>query len=334
MADSPFKIFIAYSRQDANLLEELRKHLRPLERTGKVKIWYDGRIEPGAVWEQAIKDNLHDADIILLLVSADAINSDYFYEKEMSDALARHHAGEARVVPLIVRSCLWQATPLKVLQALPKDGRPVTNWPDRDDAYSDAIGSLWSMLENQERQRQAVQERIEAEFQLAEEQARQWQEAERKATEEASRRQKEQEAAAERQRQLDEQRRRDAAEAERRHQQEDADRQKRAEEERQQKATIALRRKQKLATLGRGLRSPWAWGSGVALVMIFVFNSLICNKLLTEAPEMFKSFKDSITIDKHALKDSNLIVVLDTLPPKQQPFDDNVQKKRNFIFKK
>ncbi len=69
----PIKIFIAYSRKDTAYLEELRTHLTPLRRSGKVQIWFDGKIEPGIKWEDAIKENLHNADIILLLVSASAI---------------------------------------------------------------------------------------------------------------------------------------------------------------------------------------------------------------------------------------------------------------------
>ena len=142
------QIFIAYARKDASFLDELRTHFTPLERSGKVKIWYDGKIEPGVVWETAIKDNLHSADVILLLVSSDAIASDYFYEKEMTDALARHAKGTARVVPLIIRPCAWQATPFSELQALPRDGKPVSTWADRDDAYANAVNSLLATLNN------------------------------------------------------------------------------------------------------------------------------------------------------------------------------------------
>jgi len=143
---NPVKIFIAYARKDGLLLDELRVHLAPLERSERVLLWYDGKIEPGTVWEQAIKDNLHKADIILLLVSASAIASDYFYDKEMRDALDRHENGTAKVVPLILRPCTWQATPLGRLQALPKDGKAVTSWSDKDEAYNDAVNQIFEMV--------------------------------------------------------------------------------------------------------------------------------------------------------------------------------------------
>ena len=43
----------------------------------------------------------------------------------MTKALARHQRGEARVIPVILRHCRWQSTPLAELQAVPKDGRPI-----------------------------------------------------------------------------------------------------------------------------------------------------------------------------------------------------------------
>lgn len=198
----PLQIFIAYARKDANFLDELRTHFTPLERSGKVKIWYDGKIEPGKVWEAAIKENLHSADIILMLVSADAIASDYFYEKEMTNALARHNSGTARVVPLIVRPCAWQATPLGELQALPRDGKPVSTWPDRDDAYANAVTSLLATLNSIRMERAAAAEQAERERNQTAEETRRQQESAAAAAQEAERRKKEQEQAAEKQRQL------------------------------------------------------------------------------------------------------------------------------------
>jgi len=177
-------IFIAYARKDSALLDEFRVHLRPLERADKLRIWYDGLIEPGAEWEASIKQNLHAADIILLLVSADAIASDYFYDKEVADALDRHRKGDARVVPMIVRPCAWRTTPLAELQALPKDGKPVTSWSDRDEAFTYAAEALWDMVHNILQQREEKEEHTRREKEAAEEARR----AAQKAKEEAARR--------------------------------------------------------------------------------------------------------------------------------------------------
>jgi formylglycine-generating enzyme required for sulfatase activity len=138
----PVQIFIAYSRLDQEFLQELRSHLTPLERAGRIKVWYDGNIEAGRNWEAAIKEALYGSDIILLLVSANSIASDYFYGNEVRISLERHERGEARVVPLILTPCMWSETPLATLQALPKDGVPVEEWTSRDKAWHNAVESL------------------------------------------------------------------------------------------------------------------------------------------------------------------------------------------------
>jgi len=169
------KIFLAYSRKDTKYLDELRTHFNPIERSGIVNIWYDGKIEPGSVWNKEIKDRLHNADIVILLVSADAIASDYFYEQEMKDALERHNKGIAKVVPFILRPCTWKATPLAELQAIPKDAKAVTKWTNRDEAYSDAVNRIWEMVINIKNQRiiPAETEQVEREEEelIAQEQA-------------------------------------------------------------------------------------------------------------------------------------------------------------------
>jgi internalin A len=82
-----------------------------------------------------IDENRERADIILLLVSADFITSDYRYEIEMKRALERHQAGEAQVIPVIVRDCNWSKAPFAHLQALPKNGQAVELWEHKDSAW-------------------------------------------------------------------------------------------------------------------------------------------------------------------------------------------------------
>ncbi len=135
-------IFIAYSRKDRKYLDQLRTYLMPLEWNETIKIWDDGEIIAGMDWEEAIKKNLETADIILLLVSANSIASKYFYKTEMAKAIQRHQDGTAVVIPVILRACPWTMTPLKDLQALPKDGTPITQWTDDADAYTDIVNGI------------------------------------------------------------------------------------------------------------------------------------------------------------------------------------------------
>src|SRR5262249_1650226 len=86
--------------------------------------------------------------IILLLVSADFLASDYCWDVEVATALERHARGEATVVPVIIRPVDWRSTPLGRLQGLPRDGRAVTSWPNRDEAWADVIMGLRSLIQS------------------------------------------------------------------------------------------------------------------------------------------------------------------------------------------
>src|SRR5690348_16403014 len=105
----PGKIFLCYAREDELLLERLKTHLSPLRRKGLIDIWYDREINAGTKWEEEIDKHLNDANIVLLLISPDFINSDYCYGTEMQRALERDSLGEAIVIPIILRPVHWQA---------------------------------------------------------------------------------------------------------------------------------------------------------------------------------------------------------------------------------
>lgn len=138
----PLEIFYCYARKDHALRDKLDAHLATLHRTGLITAWYDGEIVPGVAWEEEIKTHLNTADIILLLISPAFIQSDYCYSKEMKRALERHDAKEARVVPILLRPVEWAGTPFSLLQMLPSNARPVTRWPDRDEAFKDVAKGI------------------------------------------------------------------------------------------------------------------------------------------------------------------------------------------------
>lgn len=140
-------IFIAYSHRDLSFKNELKKILRPLLHAGKASLWDDYDIEAGKDWETEIKKRLHSAEIILLLVSPDSLDSDYFYGEEVTIALERHAKGEATVVPIILRHCLWHITPLGTLEALPEKGKAVASWVSQDEAMTNVALRLLEIVE-------------------------------------------------------------------------------------------------------------------------------------------------------------------------------------------
>ena len=140
------KIFFCYAHQNEDMRNQLEKHLRIMKRQGMITTWYDGRIDAGVEWEQEIYEHLNEAHIILLLISPDFMNSDYCYGVEMKRALERHDKGEAIVIPLLLRSVHWVDAPFKCLQALPSDGKFVTQWRRRDDAFTDIARGIRNVI--------------------------------------------------------------------------------------------------------------------------------------------------------------------------------------------
>jgi WD40 repeat protein len=140
------EIFLSYSRKDEQLLRELEVHLAPLRKEGRVATWSDRMLEAGTAWEPALRDRLERSQIILLLVSPDFFASEFCWGIEMTSALSRHEKGDARVIPVILRSCDWRNSPLAHLQALPQDGRPIRRWPDPDEAFLDVVTGIRQIL--------------------------------------------------------------------------------------------------------------------------------------------------------------------------------------------
>jgi len=140
------KVFISYSHKDEGLRAELEAHLKLFKRNGLIDGWHDRRIAAGSEWKDEINSYLEDADLTLLLVSADFLNSDYCYEVEMTRALDRHKHGQTKVIPIIVRKCEWHEAPFANLLALPRDGVPVNAWPDRDSAWSQVAAGIREVL--------------------------------------------------------------------------------------------------------------------------------------------------------------------------------------------
>ncbi len=161
-AHQSLEIFIAYDRADDPYLQALLQHLSPLKNNNGVTIWHDGVMKAGSDRKQCIKDAIHRADMILLLVSADFLASDYFYKTELPEALARHQKGEVELIPIILRPCDWMNDPImKQLQALPKDGRPIVSWQIADEAYFDIVTQLRLVVT-------AIKKKREAAIQIAE----------------------------------------------------------------------------------------------------------------------------------------------------------------------
>lgn len=139
------RAFFSYSKKDMDYLLEFKKHLNTYSRNGELLLWDDTKIRPGEEWDEAIKQELAQADLIFLLVSVDFLNTKYIWDTEIPEAIRRHKAKEATVIPIKIRSCEWSNTPLAGLQGLPrKDG--IIDTPINDRAWTAVVQEIGAEL--------------------------------------------------------------------------------------------------------------------------------------------------------------------------------------------
>jgi hypothetical protein len=150
----PYDIFLSYSHVDESLMTLVREHLVVYDRLGRIRKWWDRKLLPGTPLDEAITNHLSSSDIILLFVSASFLASDSCYVVEMQQALRQHSEGRSVVVPVILRHCSWHDTPFGSLLALPSDGRPLTAWPDRDEAAKNIADGVMRIVADLHRRQQ------------------------------------------------------------------------------------------------------------------------------------------------------------------------------------
>jgi hypothetical protein len=137
-----WRLFYSYSHKDADLRGLLGTHLAPLKRRQKISEWHDRKIEPGANWHTEISSQLETADLILFLLSADFMESEYCFGVEVEKAMERAKRDEVKIAPILLRPCLWQESPFSELQIIPRDARAITAWPSLDGAFEDVASEI------------------------------------------------------------------------------------------------------------------------------------------------------------------------------------------------
>lgn len=136
------KIFISYSKKDKRYKEALLNHLEGLR--GKIITWNDADLLAGEDWDERIKEELEQADIVLYLVSANSIATGYIKNVELPFIKERCESGECKLVPIIVSKCHWTALDFAKKNALPNKGVAVRDksWGNQDEAWTTVVQQL------------------------------------------------------------------------------------------------------------------------------------------------------------------------------------------------
>jgi serine/threonine protein kinase len=147
LSQRPFPLAVVSIAAPADLsyLEQWEAQLRPLAQAGILTVWSDRHILPGMPRQQQIYEHLEQANLIILLVSADFFSSDDCIAL-MERALQCQQHESTYVVPLLLRSVEWDASPLASLSCIPSNGLPIAAWPDRDIAFDLCVRDLRRLL--------------------------------------------------------------------------------------------------------------------------------------------------------------------------------------------
>lgn len=134
----PLRLFVSAVCKDEESTSRLAVHLSGLTRDKIIAPWHVGMMGAGLDRVAETDRRFNEADVVVLLVSADAIASNGWYEL-MKRAIGRSNV---RVIPVVVRSCDYATTPLGDLAPLPRNGIPVDRWPDREDAWAEVAREM------------------------------------------------------------------------------------------------------------------------------------------------------------------------------------------------
>jgi TIR domain/HEAT repeats/NACHT domain len=161
MGDRP-SIFVSYSHADTKWLKELDRHLRGLERHANVGRFDDRQLLGGDEWNAEVKAALDGADIILLLITANFIASEYIHRVELPAALRKRMNEGCVVIPVLLETCYRKLLQIDDINYLPKDSegalKPVAEWrgPQRARCLTQVVEHVHGQMER--RHAKAVRE--------------------------------------------------------------------------------------------------------------------------------------------------------------------------------
>lgn len=136
------KIFLSYAHKDKHDRDVFLSHFSSLTKTENISIWTDLEIDPGTKWNAEIERSLNNADLIIFLVSANFISSEYIYKNELAKAFELQEANKLSIIPILLSNVSLTGMLLESLQTLPTDPRFIESWSNRNDAWVNVIEGI------------------------------------------------------------------------------------------------------------------------------------------------------------------------------------------------
>lgn len=154
------KIFISYSSIDIEYKKSFKKHLKALQVEGIVEIWDGDLIKIGTDWDKNIKEHLKKTDILIILLSPDSVISEYINSVELEFAIQTNK----KIFPILIRPCNWFGLSISRYQCLPKNGKPISSFQDKDQIYTEIVTEIRSEIllqNNQQKKQVSLHQRVD-----------------------------------------------------------------------------------------------------------------------------------------------------------------------------
>ncbi len=135
MLDRPIRhVFVSYSSKDrkksADLVEQVFTSIRGLRHSPEFGLELfidDERLRAGDQWDAAIERALEAADLGVLLLSPNFLDSDYVMQKEAPRLYERSRSGGVRLVPVLLHTCPFETIPwLNAQHIRPRDRKALS----------------------------------------------------------------------------------------------------------------------------------------------------------------------------------------------------------------
>ena len=111
-----------------------------------MKIWDDRSVKIGDEWDDEIKNNLRDSDIVLFLMSSDFLASEYINEKEINTAIELHKRKMLIIVPIFLRPCDFESSILGKFQGAPRDANCLSQYDCIDAGCLEIVKELKTII--------------------------------------------------------------------------------------------------------------------------------------------------------------------------------------------
>ncbi|MEL6535134.1 MAG: TIR domain-containing protein [Bacteroidota bacterium] len=142
-------VFISYSHQDVDILEELKEPLAYLEINGLLTTWDDTVIASGSVWRNEINRFIKECRVAVFLVSSSFLSSRFILEQELPPLLDRANRANMEILTVVVDVSIYERTPIAEYQAINDPSQPLKTLEklDRQQVYVDLAERIMDALD-------------------------------------------------------------------------------------------------------------------------------------------------------------------------------------------